>query len=432
MKKVLVFILIILLLFPLSVWALVRLTYSGMDSSSVPTPVLLVQEQEVSAQSYTWHTPILGGLSYKTFTSTSSEPILDLGEISDEFLNLVPPPGFTSTAVIAKDNVDVWSGSADHVSEFVLLESGQYSLEVRSARESVEGQGYGEFLFQLSFSAQVDIHLESSSERLAQGDVLAIQLYNVPEYAQAEGRSPFGSIQFVSDGAGRQVGYLAASHDTVAEEYAVSVQVGERTFNVPVQVQETPFTEQELTIDTDSTQVTEANSSEAYAEYNSTIPPLFLEADSARYWSGLFVEPAQGDLSTEYGLYRYTNGSTVPSRHAGIDIAAPRGTQVIAPNAGRVILATELLNTGNTVVIEHGNGLKSLFYHLDSLDVSLGDMVETGDKIGEIGSTGYSTGPHLHYEVRLFENTVDPMRLFDGSSGLYTFEDEETLVEEDE
>ncbi len=432
MKRFLVFLLILLIVFPLSVWGLVSLTYSGMDESSVPKPVLLVQDMEVLPQGYSWYTPIFGGLTYKNFVQPLQEDMPSLGEVADEFIGLTPPLGFTSTAVISKDGVDVWSGPADNVSEYILLESGSYVLEVISGREKEDGQGYGELQYRVGFSAQVDTRVEAGEDRIAQGDVLAVQLYNVPNGAQVEGGSSFGPVQFSQNGTGRYVAYLSASHDTAPGDYFVSVDVGERTFDVPVQVMETQFTEQELTIDTSSAEITEANSSEAYAEYNNTIPPLFQEADSTRYWSGQFIEPTQGELTTEYGLYRYTNGSSTASRHAGIDLSASRGTEVVAPNAGRVILASELLNTGNTVVIEHGNGLKSLFYHLDSLDVVLGDMVDLGDKIGEVGSTGYSTGPHLHYEVRLFENTVDPMRLFNGTSGLYAFEDTDPSEEQDE
>ncbi len=430
MKKLFVFLLIVILVFPLAVGGLVLLTYSGMDESTVPQPVLLVQDEEIAAQGYEWNTPVFGGIVYKNFVKPVQDDLQTLGEVSDEHLSLTTPPGYISTAVISKDGIDLWSGSAENASEFILLESGNYMLEVNSQRDKTEGQGYGHFQYFVGFSTQVDTRLESSAEVLAQGDVLALQLYNVPENTVPEGGSTFSPLQFSQNGQGRYVAYLSASHDTLAGDHNVSVTVGGRTFDVPVQITETQFTEQQLTIDTSDAEITEANSADAYTEYNNTIPPLFLQSDSNRYWNGYFIQPVDGELTTEYGLYRYTNGSSTPSRHAGIDWAASRGTDVVAPNAGRVIFSGELLNTGNTVVIEHGNGLKSLFYHLNSLDVALGDTVDMGDKIGEVGSTGYSTGSHLHYEVRLFENTVDPMRLFEGTSGLYSFE--EALPEEED
>ena len=105
-----------------------------------------------------------------------------------------------------------------------------------------------------------------------------------------------------------------------------------------------------------------------------------------------------------------------------MDIAAPSGTTVLAPNNGRVVFAEYLLNTGNTLVIEYGGGLKSYFYHLSVIDVKPDDMVTKGQKVAEVGSTGYSTGPHLHYEMRVGRQSLDPTPLSDGSSELFFLE----------
>lgn len=95
------------------------------------------------------------------------------------------------------------------------------------------------------------------------------------------------------------------------------------------------------------------------------------------------------------------------------------GDAVWAPGRGKVVYAGFLQMTGNTVVIEHGGGLKSYFFHLDSLACKQGDIVEKEQLIGQAGSTGYSTGPHLHYEARIGNQSIDPDQLFNGSSGLY-------------
>lgn len=104
--------------------------------------------------------------------------------------------------------------------------------------------------------------------------------------------------------------------------------------------------------------------------------------------------------------------------HHGIDYAAPRGTDVFAAAAGRVIRAGRSgSGYGNWVVIEHADGLQTIYAHLSSVDVDAGDRVRTGDKIGEVGSTGRSTGPHLHFEVRQDNRAVDPQPLLDGTAG---------------
>lgn len=131
------------------------------------------------------------------------------------------------------------------------------------------------------------------------------------------------------------------------------------------------------------------------------------------------MQPVQGRITTEFGLLRYTNGSKTPSGHSGVDIAAPRGTPVSAPAAGRVVFSEYLLNTGNTLVIEHGGGLKSYFYHMDSLTVKVGDILTKGQNVGTVGTTGYSTGPHLHYDVRIGSKSINPWNLINGTGGFF-------------
>jgi murein DD-endopeptidase MepM/ murein hydrolase activator NlpD len=127
----------------------------------------------------------------------------------------------------------------------------------------------------------------------------------------------------------------------------------------------------------------------------------------------------EGRITSSFGLYRYINGATTPSRHQGIDIAVPTGTPVPASNRGRVVQADFVIMTGNTVVIEHGGGLKTYYYHMSEIDCAVGDMVEQGDIIGLVGSTGYSTGAHLHFEVRIDNRSVSPWPLIDGTSPIY-------------
>ena len=92
-------------------------------------------------------------------------------------------------------------------------------------------------------------------------------------------------------------------------------------------------------------------------------------------------------------------------------IAGDVGTPIVAPNAGRVVLAEDLFLTGNTVVVDHGLGLYSLFAHLSQMDVHVGDELSTGSPVGLVGKTGRVTGPHLHWSVRLGAARVDPTSL---------------------
>jgi murein DD-endopeptidase MepM/ murein hydrolase activator NlpD len=130
------------------------------------------------------------------------------------------------------------------------------------------------------------------------------------------------------------------------------------------------------------------------------------------YHSGAFIPPVSSTRRTSYfgdrRVFKYSNGATDTSIHAGVDYGVPTGTKVTACGAGKVIIAASRIVTGNSVVIEHAPGIYSLYYHLDSIEVSEGDIVEVGELIGLSGSTGLATGPHLHWEVRVSTENTDP------------------------
>ena len=121
-----------------------------------------------------------------------------------------------------------------------------------------------------------------------------------------------------------------------------------------------------------------------------------------------FLRPVEGRVSGRFGRARIYNGKP-GSPHSGMDIAAPTGTPVRAPAAGIVTFADpDLYLTGGTVLVDHGHGISSNFLHLSQIDVAVGDRVEQGQVIAAVGSTGRSTGPHLHWGMSWFNVRIDP------------------------
>jgi len=118
-------------------------------------------------------------------------------------------------------------------------------------------------------------------------------------------------------------------------------------------------------------------------------------------------KPIEGIVSTPFGAQRFVNGEP-RSPHSGIDIAAPAGTPIKVPLAGRVLLVADMYLNGKTVAIGHGNGLVSVYSHMQSTAVKKGDWIKTGQQIGEVGATGRATGPHLHWGVRFHYARVNP------------------------
>ncbi len=129
-----------------------------------------------------------------------------------------------------------------------------------------------------------------------------------------------------------------------------------------------------------------------------------------RLWGGAFIRPVPQEANSRFGSRSIYNGQA-RSPHGGADFLSPAGTPIKSPNAGRVVIARDLYYTGNTVVIDHGLGLFSVFAHLSVLNVKPGDLVETGQLLGKVGATGRVTGPHLHWGLRLDGARVDPLSL---------------------
>ncbi len=128
------------------------------------------------------------------------------------------------------------------------------------------------------------------------------------------------------------------------------------------------------------------------------------------YWDGSFIWPVKSKVLSQFGLRRFFNGQP-RSPHSGIDLRAKKGTPIRSPNAGIVALVRDCYLSGNTVVIDHGGGLYTLYAHMSKVKVRQGQMVEKGEVIGLSGATGRITGPHLHWGVSLLGQRVDPVEL---------------------
>jgi murein DD-endopeptidase MepM/ murein hydrolase activator NlpD len=142
---------------------------------------------------------------------------------------------------------------------------------------------------------------------------------------------------------------------------------------------------------------------ETKAEAFKTLSPV-------REWKASFAPPVNAEISDVFGVERVFNGS-VQSTHQGLDFRVSSGTSVAAVNSGRIILARALFFEGNCVVIDHGQGLLTLYLHLSKFLVNEGDDVKKGQAIGLSGGTGRATGPHLHLAVRWQGVYLDPQAL---------------------
>jgi murein DD-endopeptidase MepM/ murein hydrolase activator NlpD len=145
-------------------------------------------------------------------------------------------------------------------------------------------------------------------------------------------------------------------------------------------------------------------------EYNQMTPVYKSFNDGlANNWNSM-LKPVDGPYSSAFGLKRFFNGQA-RKPHSGIDIAAPEGAPIKAPADGTIALTGDFFFNGNSVFIDHGQGLISMMCHLSRIDVKEGDVIKQGDLIGAVGKTGRATGPHLHWTVSLNNARVNPKLL---------------------
>jgi murein DD-endopeptidase MepM/ murein hydrolase activator NlpD len=142
--------------------------------------------------------------------------------------------------------------------------------------------------------------------------------------------------------------------------------------------------------------------------FKATVSPIKL-------WDGKFIAPNQGRTSSPFGVRRYYNGEFATDYyHRGLDYAGGYGSAVVAPAGGKVVLVgyekKGFRIHGNVVGVDHGQGVVSIFMHLSKIDVEEGQMLAAGDRIGAIGTTGSSTGPHLHWGLYVNAVSVDPVQ----------------------
>ncbi len=151
---------------------------------------------------------------------------------------------------------------------------------------------------------------------------------------------------------------------------------------------------------------------ELSAQERAKVEAAFSGVTPGQWWTGVFTYPLRSEIriTARFGQRRSYNGGPVSSYHSGLDLGADEGVPVVAPAEGKVALAEELQVRGQAIIIDHGWGVFTGFWHLSRIDVEPGQMVEAGQFVGLVGNTGLSTGPHLHWEMQVGSVPVDPLQ----------------------
>ncbi|MGE4293625.1 MAG: M23 family metallopeptidase [Desulfovibrio sp.] len=224
----------------------------------------------------------------------------------------------------------------------------------------------------------------------------------------------------VSEWNGKQVAVALLGTDVLhskagVSELTVSARVGgePRAFTHPVAVRSRKYPEQRLTVE--QKMVTPpATENERIAQDRKAVAAALATVSPQRTWSLPLLSPVPGVVTSPYGYRRILNGQP-KNPHRGLDQRAALGEPVQACADGVVLLAAEHYYAGNSVYVDHGNGVVSMYFHLSELKVTVGQTVRRGDVVGLAGATGRATGPHLHFGVAVQGLMVDPQTLVSSS-----------------
>lgn len=302
----------------------------------------------------------------------------------------------------------ILEGQADLSTLPLPQQNGNFTYELTLAW-GAEGEPYqGEYAIEIPVTVNVPAQFIFSRQKLEQGELLEVTVHYAggPEDILFQ-QSIYNKFKwYQQDGFLR--GYLPTNYNVKPGIYEIQYGVKSQgtAFTQQIEILAHDYHIQYLTIDPNTEQ--ETRNDEAYAEYNKYYIPVRNQSASSRYYTDSFLIPVKGRLTTEFGATRYVNDQPTSYRHLGIDIAAPAETEVKAANRGKVVLARSFILTGNTVMIDHGEGLFSVYHHLLNISVKTGDIAERGQKIGEVGSTGFSTGPHLHFMISHYLANLEP------------------------
>ncbi len=206
-------------------------------------------------------------------------------------------------------------------------------------------------------------------------------------------------------------GIVAADLEAEPGSYELTFDNGDSKIQTSVEVVDGDYGIERLTLPPDMVELN-GKALERVKKEAELMNRLWAGSHREPLWNGPFIMPVEGHITGYFGTRRILNGNS-RSPHSGVDIAALEGTPVKAANRGRVVFVGDLFFNGRFVVIDHGLGVFTAYSHLSAVNMESGQLVEKGAVVGEVGATGRTTGPHLHFSVKVGGTRVSPTRLFE-------------------
>ncbi len=252
------------------------------------------------------------------------------------------------------------------------------------------------------------------SIEIAQGELVEVKISGA-DLVAVEGRWGQETIYFYPDGIGSFSALVGADVEAKATVSKLALKVvrqsgQEQQTELPVKVKAKSFRTESFSVAPSFDQMT-AETLEEIGREQEAFKRAFAVSAADRLWEPPFVRPVPHEASaSSFGSRRIING-TPRAPHSGTDLSAPPGAEIAAANHGRVVLVGSFFFAGGSVVVDHGGGLFTMYFHLSEFKVEAGSMVKKGDIVGLSGATGRVTGPHLHWGARLANARIEPFEL---------------------
>ncbi len=252
------------------------------------------------------------------------------------------------------------------------------------------------------------LDVEIMPSEVLPGDLFLVSIQtSEPDSAEAEflGRG----IKFYPDGEGRLIALVPVDINTKPGKHNIKIKLADKAESLAINVKSHEFETIKLTLPKGKVTLNPENQKRALQE--AALLKEIWQQGSPKAWNGRFQRPLDTEISTVFGVKRIMNEKKT-SVHRGTDFRGKTGTPVRALNSGTVVLSDDLFFGGNTLVIDHGMGLYSVYMHLSKFNVSEGEKVTAEQVVGLVGSSGRVTGPHLHLSVKLNGVSLNPESLF--------------------
>ncbi len=253
----------------------------------------------------------------------------------------------------------------------------------------------------------------TKTTEIFQGDIVELKIPGAGLTA-VEGRMGKATIPFFASGSGYYTALVGA--DLEAKPGLITVMVkgttltgAQRGSQISLRIKPKSFKQESFSVAAEFDQLS-PEVLERIRKDQEQFSRAFMTSAPERLWEGRFLLPIASEVSSPFGYRRVING-TPRAPHTGVDLRAALGSEVVAANHGRVVLLGDFFFSGHSLVLDHGAGLYTMYFHLAEFKVEMGVAVRKGDVIGLSGMTGRVTGPHLHWGARVNGARVDPFEL---------------------